>query len=87
MTNRDNSFRLANSQEAINDDVLFIDGAIHSAIAASNLTANTIAFNIQNDPVLEFRPNGDIYVQGRLAANDMEVVEAMRRFLGGQGLL
>jgi hypothetical protein len=26
-------------------------------------------------------PNGDIYVNGRLAENDVEVVNAMRRFL------
>jgi hypothetical protein len=30
---------------------------------------------------LRFKPNGDIYVQGRLAENDKEVVEGIRRFL------
>lgn len=30
--------------------------------------------------VLELCANGDIYVHGRLAANDLEVVEALREF-------
>jgi flagellar hook protein FlgE len=88
-TNRDNSFRLANSQETVNDNGLYLTGSdlSYATISAANLAPNTITFNTHNEPILELRPNGDIYVQGRLAANDMEVVSAMRRFLGTQGLL
>lgn len=31
--------------------------------------------------ILELCPNGDIFVNGRLAENDKQVVEAMRQFL------
>lgn len=34
-------------------------------------------------PILEFHVNGDIYIHGRLAANDLEVVEALREFVHG----
>ena len=35
--------------------------------------------------VLKLAANGDIYVHGRLAANDMEVVDAMREFVRRAG--
>lgn len=89
MTNRDNSFRLARSIETVSDSTLHFreDGLNYATLTASDMLANTITFNTMNEPILELKPNGDIYVQGRLAANDLEVVEAMRRFLGSQGLL
>ena len=46
-----------------------------------------ISFNVQGEPMLTLCANGDIQVQGRLATNDMEVVEAMRQFLTEQGRL
>jgi hypothetical protein len=33
------------------------------------------------DPIIEFCPNGDIFVKGRLVENDKEVMEALREFL------
>jgi hypothetical protein len=38
-------------------------------------------------PMLELKSNGDIFVKGRLVENDKEVVDAMREFLGYQGLI
>lgn len=35
----------------------------------------------QGREVMRFENNGDIYVNGRLADNDKEVVEGMRSFL------
>ena len=44
----------------------------------------SIIFNITGEgvPELELRSNGDIYIGGRLADNDMQVVDAMREMLG-----
>lgn len=98
-TNRDNSFRLANSQDTIHDNVISGNEIIGRTISRGVISSgqitmidyeptNAIEFSTgQQTPVLQFRPNGDIYIQGRLAANDMEVVEGMRRLLSGRGLL
>jgi hypothetical protein len=40
----------------------------------------------QNE-ILKLCENGDIFVNGRLAENDKEVVDAMRKFLLKQGLI
>ena len=37
--------------------------------------------------ILKFTKNGDIFVKGRLAENDKEVVDALREFLTFQGFL
>ena len=44
---------------------------------------STITFQTSDtsEPILVLKPNGDIYVNGRLTTNDMEVVEGLRRFL------
>ena len=44
---------------------------------------NTITLQTSDtsEPILVLKPNGDIYVNGRLTTNDMEVVEGLRRFL------
>src|ERR1019366_1881390 len=34
-------------------------------------------------PALMLHANGDIYVKGRLAANDQEIVDSLREFLAG----
>lgn len=37
--------------------------------------------------ILKLCENGDIFVKGKLAENDKEVVDALREFLKGQGFL
>jgi hypothetical protein len=37
--------------------------------------------------ILKLCENGDIFVKGKLAENDKEVVNALREFLKGQGFL
>ncbi len=50
---------------------------------------NTVFFMQDNGvrEILKICGNGDIFVKGRLAENDKEVVDALREFLKGQGLL
>jgi hypothetical protein len=51
---------------------------------------NTILFlqgDKSNQEILKLCENGDIFVKGRLAENDKEVVDALREFLKGQGFL
>jgi len=52
-------------------------------ITEKEANENTISFNLKSQvhPILSFRENGDIYVKGRLAENDKEVVNALREFL------
>lgn len=40
-----------------------------------------------NQEILKLCDNGDIFVKGRLAENDKEVVDALREFLKVQGFL
>jgi hypothetical protein len=50
---------------------------------------NTISFMQDNAgrEILKLCENGDIFVKGKLAENDKEVVDALREFLKGQGFL
>ena len=50
---------------------------------------NSICFMQDNGTreVLKICQNGDIFVKGKLAENDKEVVDALREFLKGQGFL
>lgn len=59
------------------------DDAPNLGITSSHIEANTFAFHINDGPteVLKFCENGDIFIQGRLAENDNDVVEGMRKFL------
>jgi len=41
----------------------------------------------EKQEILKLCENGDIFVKGRLAENDKEVVDALREFLRGQGFL
>jgi len=52
-------------------------------IESSDIESDTISFHINNGltEVLKFCPNGDIYIHGRLAENDKEVVDGFREFL------
>jgi len=42
-----------------------------------------ITFQISDigEPILLLKENGDIYVNGKLTTNDMEIAEDLRRFL------
>jgi len=45
---------------------------------------NNVVFQLNNeDPILELRKNGDIFVKGKLVENDKEVVDGLREFLEG----
>lgn len=59
----------------------------YTLIDTSKILSNTVFLkhNDINQPILELRYNGDILVKGKLITNDMEVVDALREFLGGQG--
>jgi hypothetical protein len=50
---------------------------------------NTISFVQDNAgrEILKLCENGDIFIKGKLAENDKEVVDALREFLKGQGFL
>lgn len=55
-----------------------------------NTAENTIFFmqlDGQNRELLKLCQNGDIFVKGRLAENDKEVVDALKQFLISQGLI
>lgn len=55
----------------------------HVLEADPEIPENEIRFTMDSlpEPVLQFRPNGEIYVHGRLAATDQAVVDGMRDFL------
>lgn len=58
---------------------------MENLVLKSELQPNTITFNlVGKEPILELKPNGDIFVKGRLAENDKEVVNALREFLETQ---
>lgn len=51
---------------------------------------NTIFFlqvDKSSQEILKLCENGDIFVKGKLAENDKEIVDALREFLKGQGFL
>lgn len=53
------------------------------------LEENTIVFSSaeSRNEILKLCENGDIFVNGRLAENDKEVVEGLREFLRSVGIL
>ena len=59
---------------------------LKSELPPNNITFFTNNNRIEN-PILELKGNGDIFVKGKLVENDKEVVDAMREFLGHQGFL
>ncbi len=76
-----------------NQSKLSVDGFSGAELMTTTLTGNTFS---QVDPsiifcgkdqkeILKLAPNGDIYVNGRLAENDKSVVDGLRRFLKVQG--
>lgn len=50
---------------------------------------NELIFHTNNGTkeILKFCVNGDIFIHGRLAENDKEVVDGMRIFLKNYGLI
>jgi hypothetical protein len=53
----------------------------------SDLEPDTVCFSNERKEMLKLCPNGDIFVHGRLADNDKEVVDALREFLTKQDLI
>jgi len=52
------------------------------------LTTNIfVVFGVDGNEVIRFEKNGNIFVKGKLAENDKEVVDGFRRFLNSQGLM
>jgi len=64
-----------------------LQGAILKLIPKSDLEPNAIYFSNERKEMLKLCPNGDIFVHGRLADNDKEVVDALREFLRNQSLI
>lgn len=52
-----------------------------------NVDTSLLQFNAHGKEMLRFMPNGDIFVYGRLADNDMEVVEGIKAFLKDSGYM
>lgn len=48
---------------------------------------NDIRFVVGDKDILKLCENGDIYVNGNLAENDKEVVDALRIFIQGQYII
>jgi hypothetical protein len=57
--------------------------------ANSELNTSSIRFKLynSNEPIIDFKNNGDIYVKGNLIENDIELVNALREFLKETGYL
>lgn len=49
--------------------------------SAVNLNDSAITFSFNEESLLEFKENGDIYVKGNLVENDIEVVNGFRAWL------
>jgi hypothetical protein len=58
-----------------------LQGTILKLIPKSDLEPNSILFSCEGKEMLKLCPNGDIFVHGRLADNDKEVVDALRKLL------
>jgi hypothetical protein len=64
-----------------------LEGAILKLTPKSDLEPDTVYFSNERKEMLKLCPNGDIFVYGRLADNDKEVVDALREFLRKQSLI
>lgn len=68
----------------MNNDKFVYAGNINTI----ELSPYTITFALcDGTEVLRFEPNGDIYVKEKLIENDKQVVDAIREFLKGYGVL
>lgn len=55
-------------------------------VDASKVSPSLLQFNgHEGKEILKFMPNGDVFIYGRLATNDMEIVEGIRTFLKETG--
>jgi hypothetical protein len=54
---------------------------------AEDFQKDTVFFSMDKNrnEILKLCPNGDIFVKGRLAENDKQVVEALKEWLNSQG--
>lgn len=87
-TNRANAFRLHSDSGEENRVTIHDLYNAHSILTGAHVPQEqTITFTAAGTEMLRLNADGDIYVSGRLATNDLEVVDAMRQFLSGQGLL
>lgn len=67
------------------DDNFNLQGEVLQLAKPEYLEPDVVFFNkVDEIPTLKLCPNGDIFVKGRLADNDKEVVDAMREFLRTQ---
>lgn len=51
-----------------------------------SLPSDNVTFYVEGEEILKLCPEGEIYVRGKLAHNDKQVVEALKQFLNKQGL-
>jgi len=61
--------------------------SVSNALTVETPVTNDIRFVIGDTDILKLCENGDIYVNGTLAENDKEVVEALRIFIAGQYII
>lgn len=60
---------------------LFVDTS--KAAVGKSVEPNSTSIEFSNgEPILLLKPNGDIFVKGKLVENDQEVVDGMRMLLG-----
>jgi hypothetical protein len=54
---------------------------------AEDFQKDTVFFSVDKNrnEILKLCPNGDIFVKGRLAENDKQVVDAFKEWLNSQG--
>ena len=64
-----------------------LQGAILKLTSKSDLQPYTVLFSNERKEMLKLCPNGDIFVHGRLADNDKQVVDALRDFLRSKSLI
>lgn len=50
-------------------------------ISEGKISKSIFVINTENQELLRFELNGDIYIKGNLVENDKEVVDAFREFL------
>lgn len=63
------------------------DEEVLKVLSTFDMAEHALEFSSNSKPILEIKTNGDILVHGRLAANDMEVVDALREWLRDTGYL
>lgn len=62
---------------------LYVTGGVSVVPLAKPIEPNNIVFQIKDREILKLCEDGTIYINGRLAGNDREVVEGMRELIKG----